>query len=300
MTLNQLLYFCAVTRTGSYSRAAEEADVSVAVVYRAIRTLEKECGVKLLERIGKAICPTPAGRGIYDYVLQITSLADQTSQALARYKGVMSSRISIGGDTTISSSLLPEVLVSWMAEHPNVALSVSQGRRDEIETSLLEERLDLGLSSRGEHTPGLRRELVFSDNLVVVCVPDYQLPKTGVVRLPALSKEKMIMPYRGTPIRDEIEQVEYQYAVQFKVALEVNRQYIMKRFCEKGAGIAVLPMSVVADDVASSRLRIVNVEGFPRTRAYFLVHRTDKLLTPEITSLISAIHAWAESRNGDR
>lgn len=297
MTLNQLLYFCAVARTGSYTRAAEESDVSEPVVHRAIRRLEKTCGVKLLERAGNRVCLTKSGRAIYDYASQIASLADLTAQSLVEERGLISGEISIGAGTPVGSYLLPDILARWMAEHPRVNISVTIGQGKELHQLLLEDRLDLIFTSISETVPGLRRQLIFADALVAVSPPDHPFAKADLLSVAELCKERMILPSRGSSIRNEIEQVALQCGVQFKVVMEVNKQDSIKHFCKAGVGLAILPKSVVIDEVANGQLHLLNVEGFPRSRPYFLVYKAGKVLTPEMQSLLTAVRLWVQERH---
>ncbi|MBI2906710.1 MAG: LysR family transcriptional regulator [Chloroflexi bacterium] len=297
MTLNQLLYFHAVAKTGSYSRAAEESDVSEPVVHRAIRRLEKTCGMKLLERVGNRVCLTKGGRAIYDYAAQIASLADLTAQSLVEERGLISGQISIGAGTPVGLYLLPDILAKWMAEHPRVNIAVTIAEGKEVHRLLLEDRLDLTFTSVSEPAPGLRRELIFADALVVVAPLGHPFAQADLLSLVELSQERTILPSRGSSIRSEIEQVEFQYGVQLKVVMEVNKQDSIKHFCKAGVGLAILPKSVVIDEVASGQLHLLNVEGFPRSRPYFLVYRAGKPLTPEIQSLLSAVRLWVEERH---
>lgn len=302
MTLNQLLYFCGVARTGSYSQAAEESDVSEPVVHRAIRRLEKACGMKLLERVGKRVCLTKAGRAIYDYANQIASLTDLTEQTLVEEKGMLSGRIAIGAGTPVASYLLPEILARWMAEHPRIDISVTISQGTEKHHLLLEDKLDLIFTSVNEPVAGLRRQLIFADELVVVGSVEHPLAlHRERIAVAELSRERMILPSRGSSIRSEIEEVEYQFGVQFKAVMEVNKQDTIKHYCLAGVGIAVLPRSMVMEEIENRRLALLNVEAFPRSWPYFLVYRVGKALTPEMQSLLSAVRLWVhEKRRGWR
>ncbi|MFH1486525.1 MAG: LysR family transcriptional regulator [Chloroflexota bacterium] len=297
MTLNQLQYFCAVARVGSYSRAAEELDVSEPVVHRAIRRLEKACGTRLLERIGNRVCLTKSGKAIHDHATQIVSLSDLTEQALVEEKGLISGEISIGAGTPVSSYLLPDILSKWMGEHPRVKIFITIAQGKEKYELLLEDRLDLIFTSLREPAHGLRRQLIFADALVVVAPADHPLAESGLLSVAELSGERMILPSRESSIRGEIEEIEIQHGVQFNVVMEVNKPDTIKQFCRAGIGIAILPKSIVADEIENRGLHLLNVEGFPRSHPYFLAYRVGKVLTPEMQSLLSAVRVWVRKRH---
>lgn len=296
MNLKQLLYFCAVARAGSYSRAAEQIGVSEPVVHRAVRSLQNTCGLRLLLREGNGIRVTPEGERILEYGSRIASLADMAEQAVADQKAHMSGKLSIGVGVTALLCLLPAVLPKWSLEHPLLKLSVTQGTGHELQEALFQGELDLFISSGTKWDPKLRRELVFSDQLVVICGPGHPLAGRNLVTIPELSNERLILP-KGSLIRDEMDEIERQYGVQFKLALEVNRVDVAKPLCRAGMGLGVFMMSSVAEEVANKQLCLLSVEGFPRSWPYFLVYREDKAVTPEMKSFFYAIKLWVEERN---
>ncbi|MBI2907345.1 MAG: LysR family transcriptional regulator [Chloroflexi bacterium] len=296
MNLKQLLYFYAVGRAGSYSRAAEEVGVSEPVVHRAVRSLEKSCGLRLLQRKGNGVRVTPEGERILEYGSRIASLADMAEQAVAEQKANVFGKLSMGVGVTALLYLLPAVLPRWIAEHPLVNISVTQGMGRELQDALLRGDLDLFVSSGTNWDPRLRKELVFSDKLVVVARAGHPLGERSFVTMTELSTERLVLP-KSSLIRDETYAIERQYGVQFKLAAEVNRVDVAKPLCKAGIGPGVFMMSSVTEEIRSGQLLLLNVEGFPRSWPYFLVYRGDKAVTPEMRSLFFTIRLWAEQRN---
>ncbi|MBI2907066.1 MAG: LysR family transcriptional regulator [Chloroflexi bacterium] len=297
MTLNQLFYFCAVARTGSYARAAEELDVSEPVVHRALRTLQKSSGLKLFECVGRRVCLTKSGSAVHAYATQIVSLAEMTNQTFEEERGPISGEISIGAGHNVGLHLLPHILQKWMLEHPrvNINVTISEGR--EMRTLLFHDRLDLILTSSTENAPGLRRQLVFADALLPVAAPSHPLATSSSISLIDLSKERAILSPMPSAIRKRIGVVEDQYGVRLRKVMEVSNQDAIREFCKAGVGIAILPRATVADDIINSKLVYLNVEGFPQTHPYFLVHRTGRILTQEMRLLLVAIKQWISESN---
>ena len=147
MNLNQLVYFSAVAKAHSYSRAADQCGVSQPVVYRSVKSLERACGVQLLERQGKDISLTKAGRAVYEYASQIASLGELAEQAAQEEKDLLYGHISIGASTYVGTYLRPRILVKWMAEHPRVTISITHGEPQQVPESLLGGHLDFVLAS---------------------------------------------------------------------------------------------------------------------------------------------------------
>lgn len=77
MTLLQLTYFVELCRTNNFTRAAENLNVTQPTVSNAVRDLELEFGLKLLERDNRHLALTPAGEELWDMALQLLSYADE-------------------------------------------------------------------------------------------------------------------------------------------------------------------------------------------------------------------------------
>ncbi|MBI2907559.1 MAG: LysR family transcriptional regulator [Chloroflexi bacterium] len=296
MNLNQLLYFCTVARTGSYSRAADELEVSQAAIYRAVKRLEKSSGVKLFEKAGMHVSLTEIGRSLYECGSQLAHLNNEAEAIISDEKELLVGKVSIGAGTPIASYALPDIFAKWLSDHPRLTASLIVGVTSELQRLLTAGQLDVILAPGSRWAHGLRRELVYSDSLVVVCATNHPLIRSTPIRLQELDGERLIAPFRDSAIREEIDQIQHDYGVQLKVSLEVNRQDTIKRLCRAGVGIGVLPKSVVVEELSSNQLGLLNVEGFPRHWPYFLMYRPGKVLTPGLKSIISAVRLWAEGQ----
>ncbi|MBI2906613.1 MAG: LysR family transcriptional regulator [Chloroflexi bacterium] len=300
MNLNQFVYFFTVAKNGNYTWAAEELGISQPVVYKSVRSLERQCGLKLLERQGKGVAPTKAGRAVFEYAAQVAFFKKLAEQTIAEEKEPMSGHITIGAGTHFGGYLLPNVLAQWMSEHPHVSLTIMQGTHEQMRDLLQQDGVDFLLATGFGGFPGFQTKLILSDALVVVARAGHPLEKSGLISVSELSREPLIVSLKGSSSRQEIDAIESEYGIRFRIAVEVNRHDMIKQLCRAGVGIGILPRSIVAEELEDRRLCVLDVEGFPRTRRYFLVQRSGKVLTPEMQSLIAAIESGAEERNRGR
>lgn len=297
MNLNQLVYFYAVGKTGNYHRAADEVGVSQPAIYKSVKSLERGCGLKLLEWEAGKLVLTKAGKTLHEYAAEVASLEALAEQAVAAEKESVSGHISIAVGTHIGAYLLPKILSRWMSEHPGVTLSVVHCGHDQMEGLLLGEQVDFVLSYGSSWAPGLQTQPmpIFSDSLVVAAPSGHRLAGANFVSIKELTREQFIVATRGTPSRAEIDLIEAQYGVRFRIAVEVNRHDTIKRLCCSGIGVAILPKAVVTEEVENGGISLLNVEGFPRSRPCVLVYRKGKAPTPQMNSLLVALELWARS-----
>jgi DNA-binding transcriptional LysR family regulator len=99
MDIHRLEVFCRVVDLQSFTKAAEASYLTQPTVSEHIRALEEALDEKLVDRLGREVLPTPAGKILYRYARNIIALRDEAIQALDRYKGKLSGHLLIGAST---------------------------------------------------------------------------------------------------------------------------------------------------------------------------------------------------------
>ncbi len=92
------MVFCKVIDLQSFTRAAEALSLTQPTVSEHIRVLEESLGEKLVDRLGREILPTPAGKVLYRYAREIIQLRDKAVQAIGKFKGNLSGALHGGGE----------------------------------------------------------------------------------------------------------------------------------------------------------------------------------------------------------
>ena len=132
MDTRQLAAFCAVVERRSFSQAAEQLGVTQPAVSLQIRSLEKRLGLQLVDRSGRRVEPTEAGRRLYRSAQRLLALEEQLLAELGEdAEGELSGRLEIGASTGPGGTVMPVVLAEFQQLHPevHVALSVSDTQR---------------------------------------------------------------------------------------------------------------------------------------------------------------------------
>src|SRR5205823_13834362 len=128
MDTRQLAAFCVVVERRSFSQAAEQLGVTQPAVSLQIRSLEKRLGVQLLDRSGRRVEPTEAGRRLYRGAQRLLAQEEQLLAELGDdAEGEVTGRLEIGASTGPGGTVLPRLLAEFQQRNPDVrvALSVS-------------------------------------------------------------------------------------------------------------------------------------------------------------------------------
>lgn len=166
--LKSLVAFEASARHLSLTRAAQELDISREAVSRQIRVLETYLGVKLFDRLHRAIALTPCGKQLQQVVQQSLENIAYVSDGMRR--PTRAATIMITCTIAIASFWLTPRLANFRSKYPDVELHVAVS--DE-EQDLIADGIDIGLRYGDGNWPGLDAFRLFDVNLIPVCSPDY-------------------------------------------------------------------------------------------------------------------------------
>lgn len=145
MTLWQLQTLLTVIETGSFSAAALELDSAQSAVSYAVAELERDLGVRLLERGRFGARPTAVGERVAAHARAVLSLAEALRQEAALEHGAVQGRVRVATFRSMASQVLPKVMARLRRSHPGLEVGVMEENGDvsELERLLLEGRAEV-------------------------------------------------------------------------------------------------------------------------------------------------------------
>jgi DNA-binding transcriptional LysR family regulator len=248
--LQQLRYFLAVEETRHFTQAADNLGVAQPTLSKQIHTLEHSLGAPLFERIRGSVTLTAAGATLLPLAQRIVADADAAREAVQDIVGLRRGEVRLGATPSLCSSLVPEVLRTFRAEHPDIQLYVNEGSSQDLIENLLARTLDLALivqSSRGVDE-ALVATPVLRESLVVASVADGPRPTPHAqIALGELEHTPLVMFRPGYDIRGVTLDACRQAGFVPKVAVEGGEMDAVLAFVEAGLGVALVPSMVLAN-----------------------------------------------------
>lgn len=252
MRLSQLEAFCRVVETGGFSTAAADLHVTQPAVSLHVRALEREFGVRLLERRTHGATPTEAGRALYARARTILRERDAAVAELAQQAG---RPLVLGASSTGVAYYLPPLLRGF-ARPVVTRVDIT----DRIVAWVAAGVVDLGVVWGPVRAPELTAEHLGSDRFCVAVAPDE--PLAGGVAAPAdLAARPFVLGVPGSLTRRWIEDCLARVGVAPRVAAEVSSTADMKRAVADGQGLAVVSRFACREEFASGRLAPLAVPG---------------------------------------
>jgi molybdate transport repressor ModE-like protein len=186
-----------VALRGSFSAAAEALTYSQSAVSQQIAALEREAGTRLVERNGRGIRLTDAGRALVrraDAILVELAAADAELQAIA---GLQGGRVRVSTFASAATSLLPAAVTTFRAAHPAVQVELSLVEAtDEAVGGLRTGRADLVLVARPAGQPlgdQVEAHLLFEDPMLAVLPGGHRLARRPTLHLDDLAAEPWVL-----------------------------------------------------------------------------------------------------------
>ena len=286
LTLRQFRVFEAVARHLSFSRAAEELHLSQPAVSMQIKGIEVILGLPLTEQLGKKIFLTEAGREVLYASRAITARLDDLQANLAQLQGIDSGRLNLAVTSTVNA-VATGILVRFRGRHPGVSIHLGVANRESVLEQLAANRIDLAIM--GQVPDGLELEAIrFMDNpLVAIAPPDHPFTKKKKVSLRDLSSEPFLVREAGSGTRAAMTRFFAEKGLELLSSMEMSSNEAIKQAVQAGLGLGILSLQTLEMELALKRLAVLQVEGFPIMRHWYLVHRADKRLSP-------AAHAFKE------
>lgn len=297
MDTRQLAAFCAVVERKSFSQAAERLGVSQPAVSLQIRSLEERVGRQLLDRSGRRVEPTEAGRRLYRDAQRLLALEEQLLEHVAdEDDDVLRGRLELGASSGPGETVLPLLLCDFHRVHPEVRVALSVSDTQTVVDLVAARELELGIVGAARRHRSVTFETFFRDEVVLACPPSH--PFAGrTVSLEELRGEPLILMQEGAGVRQVIEDELRRARVRLRdldVRLELGLQESVRSAVRAGHGLTFISRSAIEPDLAAGALGEARVEGLEPARDISLVRASGR--TP--TRVAGAFVAFARERLG--
>ncbi|WP_288431672.1 LysR family transcriptional regulator [uncultured Agrobacterium sp.] len=289
LDLRQLRSFVDVADIGSFSAAAEKAGLTQPAVSLHIRLLEKQLGVRLIERVGRRAQPTSAGR---DLLVHARRIADEVSQAIetvAPHRSGTSGLLRIGTGATALIYFLPAILRQIRQALPGIEIRVETGNTPDILRLLEENEIDAAIVTLPASGRSLDISEIHQEELVAI-FPREATDVPLEIDAEFLSSQPLLL-YQGGNTRKLVDGWLRGGGKRVQPIMELGSVEALKRLVEAGLGVAIVPAMSIDRGSAGLQARSLT-PGLERKLALAL--RRDKHMTAPLRALAAAINRPSE------
>jgi DNA-binding transcriptional LysR family regulator len=277
-TLRQLEVFEAIARLGSFTRAAEELHLTQPTVSMQIKKLTDAVGLPLFEQVGKKVYLTTAGRALQSFSHEIFDHFNRFEILLADLKGLKQGKLRLGVITT-AKYFIPRLLGAFCQQYPGIDVSMKVSNRERILERLNNNEDDLYILGQPPEDSDAVAEPFLANPLVVIAPANHPLARVKNIPLKRLAEESFLLRESGSGTRKATEQLFARHKLKIKVRMELGSNEAIKQTVAGGLGVSVLSRHTLSSDMPADQLVILDVEGFPIERHWYVAYSKGKQLS---------------------
>lgn len=213
MRIEYMREFVAIHDEGNFSRAARSLFMTQPALSRHMQELERELGVRLIDRDRHSVSLTEAGERAYKGFRQILRSYDRLTDDIAGYKAGLTGNLRIGMLYYTIRQDFGDAMERFSTEYPGVRLRRFSYQPQEVFQALAEERIDVGVLPRANHPDAewLRYQDILSDGLATLVSVDHPLASRDEITLDDLADETAVLlrddPYSNRCYMEALERV---------------------------------------------------------------------------------------------
>jgi DNA-binding transcriptional LysR family regulator len=288
MELYSLQVFLTVATEKSFSRAAERLLRTQPAISLALQRLEQELKEKLIDRSGKGLLLTDAGRTVLEYARRFQSLQQELENSLAELRDNSAGRLTIGANESTSLYLLRHI-ERYRELYPKVKVQVRRSLSSRIPNELLDGNLELGVISYDPGDERLKSKVIYTDALAFVVSPKHRLAHRKTVSITELGSENFVAHIVVSPYREVVVREFQAHKVPLRMDVEMPTIETIRKMVQKNMGVAFLPRMCVEQEIEQQTLAEVRIKEMHVERKIRLVYPTRRALSHAAKAFLEVV-----------
>jgi DNA-binding transcriptional LysR family regulator len=285
--LEQLTAFIEVARRRSFVRAAEQLEVSVSVISRAVAALETRLGVRLLQRTTRTVGLTEAGANYFNrceaLIAELTSAEVEATAQAAELRG----RLRVSVATGLGMTHLVPAIPEFLTRHPGLKLDLHVSNRY---VDLIDERFDVAIRVGTLSDSRLVARRLAPNRRLLAATAAYR-SRRGLPEHPDDLKNHpcLVLDIGEHPDRWDLCRRSTTTNVAVDALMRCNQAPALLEACHRGAGIALLPAFMLEPEFAAGRLIQVLPAWATREQGIYAIYPGRRLVPAKVTLFVDYV-----------
>ncbi|MCF8045189.1 MAG: LysR family transcriptional regulator [Desulfarculaceae bacterium] len=301
MDIWQLKIFTSVVDEKSFSKASRAIHLSQPTVSSHIKELEEYFGCPLLDRLGREVTPTKAGKILYAYSKKIIALTGKAEYAVSEFLGRIRGELAIGGSTIPSGYIIPALIGPFTEQYPEVSISLFTGDTDQIIRQIEAGDMEIGIVGAKSESMVIEQVKLVDDEMKLVVPADHPWSGRESVTCsmlfgePYLGREEGSGTWKSVALSMKEKGFDPQ-GLNIRVRLG-NTASVIQGILNR-AGISILSTMAVHHYVETGLLKTLAISDLDLDRCFYLTTHRKRTLSP--VSKTFAEFAGKKLRNRSR
>lgn len=297
MLVTQVEAFLEIVRQRNLSRAAAALHVTQPALTARLQQLERELRTPLFERRHRGMRLTEAGRAFLPYAERALDALDAGRALVGEHARGTRGQLTIGTAPAVGAYVLPGLLARYVDRFPDIRLVVRSGHSEEIADLVANGELDIGLI-RDLHHAGIEARVLYEDELLLVVPPSHEFVHLGRIPVERLADVPLVLFDRASSYYDLTHAIFRAAGVSPRSVIELDNIESAKQVVRQGLGVALLPVTAIAGDIARGALRVIVLDGVEPIRRRIVAIRPARgspaSATPAVQGFIEVLERIGE------
>jgi DNA-binding transcriptional LysR family regulator len=288
MELYSLQVFLTVATEKSFSRAASKLLRTQPAISLAVQRLEAELGEKLIDRSGKDLILTDAGRSVLEYARRFQSLQLELDNSIAELRDNSAGRLAIGANESTTLYLLRHI-ERYRELYPKVKVQVRRSLSSKMPDELLDGNMELAVISYDPVNERIKSKVIYTDSLAFIVSPKHRLAHRKTVSIKELGTEVFIAHNVISPYRDLVLRHFQDHKVPLRMEVEMPTIESIRKLVQGNLGVAFLPRMCVEQEIEQKTVCEVRVKEMHVERKIRLIYPTKRALSHAAKAFLEVV-----------
>ena len=296
MNLDYLRTYLEVVKLGSFSEVAKKLSISQPAVSFQIQKLERDLGLRLIDRGQKAITMTEAGRCLLRFAEAVEEERAHLMRDLDRLREEVRGNIVIAASTIPGEILLPPILSEFKALHPAIGAQVEVSDSLTVIAGVEEGGYELGFCGIAPEGKELEYFKVAEDEIVLIVFPEHPFAQRGEVSFLDLEGELLIFREETSGTQRSLKSLLTKAGLdigKWSPNLVLGTTQAVVSAVEARVGIAFVSNLAIKKSLALGLVKEVAIEGLRLSRDFYCIYRKEKIVSRLLEEFIAFVRARA-------
>ena len=288
MELYPLKVFLTVATERSFSRAGEKLLRTQPAISIAIQRLESDLKERLIDRSGRELLLTDAGRVVLEYARRFQNLESDLENSLRELKDNYAGRLSIGANEYMALYLIKHIS-KYRRLFAKVKLHVRRSESSKLPSQLLDGELELGVISYDPADDHILSEIIYTDRLTLIVSPQHRFANRADISIAELDMETFIAHNVLSPYREAVLREFQRHKVPLNMDVEMPTVETIRKLVQGNEGVAFLPNVCVEQEIRQGLLHEVKVKELNLERKIRLVYPARRALSHAAKAFLEVV-----------
>ncbi|MDD4582896.1 MAG: selenium metabolism-associated LysR family transcriptional regulator [Eubacteriales bacterium] len=284
MDFKQIEAFVNVVKYKSFSKAADALFLTQPTISTHVSTIEKELGIRLIDRHGKEALPTKQGKILFKYAVHMINTREKAVFSLQSFTKEINGILEIQASSVPGEYLVPSLITKFRERYPLVRFYLEQSDSNKVEENLLEQKGEIGFTGY-MGTDNLMYKKLIDDHLVLITPRNERFKSIAgrEIRIEDIINESFVWREQGSATRKEFENkisVMGYNPKQMKVVARMNTMEAIKQAVSNGLGISIISGIAVDCDQSCRGYLTFEIKDMNLDREFYLIWNKNVALSP--------------------